>query len=96
MKTLTKMNTESGLKSRPEPLSVEMQMQFDFAATATTQGLQSDDLLTWLRGVAAKLLHAAVEAFQPHFTAPDFASQIALSGFTILTKLRNKILNFQR
>jgi hypothetical protein len=30
MKTITDKNTESGLLSRPEPLSTAMQMQFDF------------------------------------------------------------------
>jgi hypothetical protein len=96
MKTITKKITESGLKSRPEPLGIEMQMQFDFAATATGRGLQSGDLLALLRGFAARIINAAVEILQPHFVAPDFASRIALSGMTIMKKLHHKILNFQR
>jgi len=45
MKTITEKKTKSGLTSRPEPRSTEMQMQFDFTPRGASRVLVASNLL---------------------------------------------------
>jgi hypothetical protein len=96
MKTITEKNSESGLTSRPEPLSTEMQMQFDFSVPAPSCKRKSGHLLTLLQAKAATILIWAAQGGHPSFIVSGFANHIAHSGCEMLSKLRQKFLHFQR
>jgi hypothetical protein len=58
MNTITEMNSKSGLKSRPEPLITEMQMQFDFTPRVDNRVIAATGLLT--------LIHLEAPAYLAH------------------------------
>jgi hypothetical protein len=96
MKTITEKNSESGLTSRPEPLSTETQMQFDFSTPALRCFSKSGHLLTIFQAKAAMILLWVAQGWHPSFIVSGFANHIANLGCEMLVKLRQKFLHFQR